>query len=182
MIQRANQAQLDLLGYTRDEYVGRHVPRFHVDRDVIDDVLARLFRGDSLKRYPARMRCKNGSIKKVLIDSNSLWKKTDSFTAAASCSTSRNRGGKRDPFPLAAIVAASDDAIVSKTLEGIILSWNEGAHRLFGYSPAEAVGRSGDLIIPWSYGSKSARFLNRSGKAIESIISKPCAWRRTGGA
>ena len=49
---------------------------------------------------------------------------------------------------MAAIVAASDDAIVSKTLEGIILSWNEGAHRLFGYSPAEAVGRSGDLIIP----------------------------------
>ena len=75
MIQRANQAQLDLLGYTRDEYVGRHVSRFHVDRDVIDDVLARLFRGDSLKRYPARMRCKNGSIKKVLIDSNSLWEK-----------------------------------------------------------------------------------------------------------
>ena len=75
VILRANQAELDLLGYTREEYVGRHVSRFHVDRDAIDDALARLFRGDSLKRYPARLRCKNGSIKKVLIDSNSLWEK-----------------------------------------------------------------------------------------------------------
>lgn len=49
---------------------------------------------------------------------------------------------------LAAIVTASDDAIVSKTLEGIILSWNAGAERLFGYTSAEAVGQSINLIIP----------------------------------
>jgi PAS domain S-box-containing protein len=49
---------------------------------------------------------------------------------------------------LAAIVASSDDAMVSKTLEGIILSWNAGAERIFGYSAAEAVGQSIMLIIP----------------------------------
>src|SRR5262249_51829126 len=49
---------------------------------------------------------------------------------------------------LAAIVEASDDAIVSKTLEGVITSWNAGAERIFGYSAAEAVGRPIDLIIP----------------------------------
>jgi PAS domain S-box-containing protein len=49
---------------------------------------------------------------------------------------------------LAAIVEDSDDAIVSKTVEGIIRSWNGGAERLFGYTAAEAVGRSIDLIIP----------------------------------
>jgi PAS domain S-box-containing protein len=49
---------------------------------------------------------------------------------------------------LAAIVESSDDAIVSKTLEGQILSWNSGAERLFGYSAAEAVGSSIMLIIP----------------------------------
>ena len=49
---------------------------------------------------------------------------------------------------LAAIVESSDDAIVSKTLEGRILSWNPGATRIFGYQPAEVIGKPITIIIP----------------------------------
>ncbi|MEO7775478.1 MAG: PAS domain S-box protein [Steroidobacteraceae bacterium] len=70
---RVNQTELDLLGYTREEYVGRHIAEFHADSHVIDDILDKLSRGQTLEGYQAQLRCKDGSIKHVLISSNVLW-------------------------------------------------------------------------------------------------------------
>jgi PAS domain S-box-containing protein len=69
----ANQAELDLLGYTREEYVGHLITEFHVDGPVIEDILARLHRNERINNREARMRAKDGSIKEVLISSSVLF-------------------------------------------------------------------------------------------------------------
>jgi PAS domain S-box-containing protein len=61
--------------------------------------------------------------------------------------TERNRA-EEDRSRLAAIVQSSDDAIVGKTLDGIVTSWNEGARRLFGYTAEEMVGQPLARLIP----------------------------------
>ncbi len=72
VVLRVNQTELDLLGYTRDEYVGHHIAEFHADPPVIEDILNKLTCGECLQGYGARLRCKDGSIKYVLISSNVL--------------------------------------------------------------------------------------------------------------
>ena len=64
-----------------------------------------------------------------------------------------------DTALLAAIVESSDDAIVSKTLDGRILSWNAGAMRLFGYHAEEAIGRPITIIIPPELQAEERRIL-----------------------
>ena len=62
---------------------------------------------------------------------------------------------------LASIVETSEDAIISKTLEGVITSWNAGAERLFGYTVKEAVGQHISMIIPLDRRDEETRILAR---------------------
>jgi PAS domain S-box-containing protein len=66
----ANKAELELLGWSRDEYIGHHIAEFHADEHLIGDILARLSRGEALSEHEARLRCKDGSTKHVVINAN----------------------------------------------------------------------------------------------------------------
>jgi two-component system sensor histidine kinase VicK len=69
----ANQAELDSLGYTKEEYIGHSINKFHADDLIINDILTRLISNETLHNYSARLKCKDGSVKHVLINSNVLW-------------------------------------------------------------------------------------------------------------
>ena len=62
---------------------------------------------------------------------------------------------------LASIVTYSDDAIISKDLNGTIVSWNRGAERLFGYSAREVIGRSVTILIPADHQNEEPQILDR---------------------
>jgi PAS domain S-box-containing protein len=72
-ILRANQAELNALGYSAEEYIGHPLSEFYADPAVIEDIQARLARGETLYDYEARMRAKDGSIKHVAISANVMW-------------------------------------------------------------------------------------------------------------
>lgn len=293
IILHANTAELDLLGYPAEEYVGRHIADFYPDRPVIEDILERLTRGEKIARYPARLRARDGAIKHVEITSSGHFRdgkliNTRCFTvdvtdlerartelrqqdntyhqildalpvaiyttdqdgtityynrAAAELAGREPNVGKDKwcvtfklftadgkelphdecpmaialnenrpvrnqeavaqrpdgsffpflPYPtplrdehgtligavnmlldltdrqraeeakqhLSAIVESSFDAIVSKDLNTIIKSWNQGAERLFGYTADEAIGQSVTMLIPDNHQDEEPRILER---------------------
>ncbi len=81
---------------------------------------------------------------------------------------------------LARVVESSDDAIVSKDLNGIITSWNRAAELIFGYIAAEAVGQSIRMIIPADRQAEEDMVLLGSAKGIRSPTSRPSVGAKTG--
>ena len=78
----ANQAELDLLGYAREEYVGHDIRKFHASLSVIDELLRRLEQNQKPANYSARLKCKDGSLRDVLIDA-SAYRENGEFVHAS---------------------------------------------------------------------------------------------------
>jgi len=148
-ILRANRAELAIVGYPEKEYVGRRWAEFHVEPGRAVALFEVLKTGGTVEDSAASLRARDGSIREVLISANAFVE-NGRFVHARCFTrdvTDQNRAEAARAH-LAALVASSDDAIVSKSLEGVIQSWNEGAERLFGYSAGEAIGQPITLIIP----------------------------------
>ena len=150
IILRANRAELQMLGYSREEYVGRPIAEFHVDQPVIGDIMARLLRGDVLEEYPARLRCKDGSIRHVLISSSGLFR--DGALAHTRCFTNDvTERHKAECARLASearyrqLIHALPAAVYTCDAEGRITLCNQAAVVLWGREPV--IGQD-----PW-YGS-----------------------------
>lgn len=78
-IQWANPADYEPLGYSAEEYIGHNITEFHADAAVIDDMLRRLASGERLRDREARLRCKDGSTRKVLITSSVKFDEAKNF-------------------------------------------------------------------------------------------------------
>jgi len=71
-ILRANQAELDLLGYSREEFVGRHITEFHEDPTIGRMMLRRMREGEALENFEVRLRARDGSVRHVQVSANAF--------------------------------------------------------------------------------------------------------------
>jgi PAS domain S-box-containing protein len=147
-----NRGAEKLFGFTAAEAVGQHI--FLIipeDRRAEEDaVLAALRRGERIDHFETMRRTKDGRLVPVSLTISPVRDGNGHIIGASKVARDNTEQKQSEELRarLAAIVQSSDDAIVSKTVDGVITSWNRGAERLFGYSEAEAVGQHIYLIIP----------------------------------
>ena len=168
-----NRAAERLFGYPAEEAIGQ--PIFLIvppdRRAEEEDVVARLRRGETVKHFETVRRRKDGSLVDVSLTISPVKDRRGRVIGASKIARAIGERRRADEAlaRLAAIVKSSDDAIVSKTLDGVITSWNGGAEKLFGYPAAEAIGQSIFLIVPPDRHAEEERVLERvrRGEAVE---------------
>jgi PAS domain S-box-containing protein len=152
MITSWNRGAEKLFGFTAAEAVGQHIfliiPEDRRAEEAV--VLAALRRGERIDHFETTRRTTDGRLVPVSLTVSPVRDGNGRIIGASKVARDITERHQSDELRarLSAIVESSDDAIVSKTLDGIITSWNRGAERLFGYSEAEAVGQHIYLIIP----------------------------------
>jgi PAS domain S-box-containing protein len=119
--------------------------------------------GVSVREQEVHIERPNGSRGIALVDIEAVKDSSGNIVGAVNCFqdiTERKRS-EEAALRLAAIIESSDDAIVSKDLDGIITSWNRGAERIFGYLSEEIIGKPITILIPPDHQKEEEAIMER---------------------
>ena len=147
-ILEANDAFLQITGYTREDFADGlnwrelTVPEYEAQDEAMIREMRQL---GSVRPYEKEYFRKDGSRVPVMI--GGVMTEADEAIAFVFDLTERKKA-QVELERLARIVESAEDAVISLSLDGTILSWNKGAERLYGYSQQEMIGASDDILIP----------------------------------
>jgi len=147
----ANTAEMKLLGFGPEEYIGRHIAEFHAEPDVIADILERLARNETLCNYEARLRAKDGSIRHVLINSNVLWEEgrfvhTRCFTRDITDRKHAEEVLRRREEQLAATLQVARVGVWEWDIQTGRVSWSAILEEIHGLPPGTFGGTLHDVL------------------------------------
>ncbi|MGX4727695.1 PAS domain-containing sensor histidine kinase [Pseudomonas corrugata] len=186
IILRANKAELTLLGYAEEEYIGRHITEFHVDEPVIGDILNKLSSGDCLESYPARLRAKDGSIKHVSITSNGRFEdgrlfNTRCFTIDVSCIHAAEAARQESDDRLAATYEAATIGIAEADIDGRLLRVNDALCRMLGRTREQLLAMTFlDYTHPDSVGQDAALYARQVAGELDNYVLRKRALKPDG--
>ena len=168
-----NPAAERIFGYSAAEMVGQPILRIipeslHYEED---HILSRIRAGTRIDHFQTVRQRKDGRLIHISVTISPVRDATGRIVGASKIARhiDAQREAERVEATLAAIVTGSDDAIISKTLDGIITSWNPAAERLYGFTAQEIVGESILRIIPPHLHAEEEFILGkiRAGERIE---------------
>jgi PAS domain S-box-containing protein len=157
-----------LFGYRPDEIIGKPItvliPPDHVDEEM--HILECLRRGERIEHYETRRRRKDGVILDVSLTISPIWDRLGRIIGVSKIArdiTERRRLQRAEVAEsfLGALVESAEDAIISKTLDGIVTNWNPAAERLYGYTAAEMIGQPIMILIPSDHSDEEGEILRR---------------------
>lgn len=168
-----NQAAERIFGYSAAEMIGQSIFRI-IPPDQHEEegrVLEKLRRGERVAHYETQRLTKSGRRIQVSLTSSPI-RDQEGFVIGASKiarDITAQSAALRASMLLAAVVDSSDDAIVSKKLDGTITSWNKGAERLFGYTAEEMIGQPVTRLFPEDRLEEEPKIISRiaSGDRVE---------------
>ncbi len=144
-----NQSAERIFGYTAEEIVGKSVTLlFPPDRlQEEPQILARLQKGERVDHFETVRMRKDGTPLAVSVTISPIHDSEGKIIGASKIARDITQSVELEGR-FKAIVASSDDAIISKDLNGVVQSWNEAAERMFGYTAAEMIGKPITLLFP----------------------------------
>jgi PAS domain S-box-containing protein len=162
-----------MLGFSEEELRSKHCVEFSPAEDAEKDWgLFQQLRAGAIDHYQMEKRYfrRDGSLVWGRL-SISLLKHTPPLVVAMVEDITEKKNSEEALFRHASIVHSSEDAIASATLDGIIVSWNAGAQRIFGYTEVEAVGRSVTILVPPELPDEESKILEtlKAGGRIEQF-------------